>query len=445
VRSERLVTESILHLEVSRSPRWQRIVVAALLCIFIASVVRLAWIGDDAYITLRTVENWVAGHGLRWNPIERVQTYTHPLWLLVLSAGRLLSGEAYFTTLVISMALSATAVILLLRMGGSARATIAGFVVLLGARSFLDYSSSGLENPLTFLLFALYVREVDGSTPVQSARFLRATLVAALIATNRLDLIVLCAPAWLGLARRVGFATTLRSGAIGWLPLLGWLAFATVYYGTPWPITAYAKAFAGGISATELLGQGLVYLGYASRYDPVLVAVIASGAVLGICVPRLGARGLALGVLCYTGYLVKIGGDFMGARLLTPPFVVAFAIWMRWLRAGAPRRAGWFAAAGAALAFLPGVPFWMLPPSEDRRDQVVDQIDRESGIVDERRFYYSEQGLFGSDRAAVEFDSFTRYWPATQPEHWVCLMGAASGLRRGPMRSWSTTYCVIPC
>ena len=58
----------------------------------LAVAVRVAWLGDDAYITLRSVENWVSGNGLRWNQDDRVQTYTHPLWMLVLSLGRLLSG-----------------------------------------------------------------------------------------------------------------------------------------------------------------------------------------------------------------------------------------------------------------------------------------------------------------------------------------------------------------
>lgn len=38
------------------------------------AVVRLAWVGEDAYITFRTVENAVAGHGLRWNVADRRQT-----------------------------------------------------------------------------------------------------------------------------------------------------------------------------------------------------------------------------------------------------------------------------------------------------------------------------------------------------------------------------------
>src|ERR1700722_8122665 len=36
----------------------------------------------DAYITFRVVDNVVHGYGLRWNTAERVQVYTHPLWML---------------------------------------------------------------------------------------------------------------------------------------------------------------------------------------------------------------------------------------------------------------------------------------------------------------------------------------------------------------------------
>jgi arabinofuranosyltransferase len=44
-----------------------------------------AWLCDDAYITFRTVDNFIHGYGLTWNVAERVQAYTHPLWMLLLS------------------------------------------------------------------------------------------------------------------------------------------------------------------------------------------------------------------------------------------------------------------------------------------------------------------------------------------------------------------------
>ena len=51
------------------------------LALYAFVVLQSAWLCDDAYITYRTVDNFVSGLGLRWNPIERVQAYTHPLWM----------------------------------------------------------------------------------------------------------------------------------------------------------------------------------------------------------------------------------------------------------------------------------------------------------------------------------------------------------------------------
>src|ERR1700756_4952216 len=71
--------------------------VAVCLGLFAIELLRTAWLCDDAYITLRTVDNLVSGYGLRWNVAERVQTYTHPLWMLALTLPYALTREPYFT------------------------------------------------------------------------------------------------------------------------------------------------------------------------------------------------------------------------------------------------------------------------------------------------------------------------------------------------------------
>ena len=66
--------------------------VVLLLClVFMAVLLRTAWLGDDAFITFRTVMNVTHGHGLTFNIAERVQSYTHPLWL---TRGRLQDDSA---------------------------------------------------------------------------------------------------------------------------------------------------------------------------------------------------------------------------------------------------------------------------------------------------------------------------------------------------------------
>ena len=70
------------------SPRLQLLCQFAISLIALATLLWLvferAWIGEDAFITFRSVDQFVNGNGLRWNPDERVQAYTHPLWMLAL-------------------------------------------------------------------------------------------------------------------------------------------------------------------------------------------------------------------------------------------------------------------------------------------------------------------------------------------------------------------------
>ena len=61
-----------------------------------------AWLCDDAYITYRSIDNFVSGYGPVWNSGERVQSYTHPLWFFVLSAAYFITGEMYYTALIVS-------------------------------------------------------------------------------------------------------------------------------------------------------------------------------------------------------------------------------------------------------------------------------------------------------------------------------------------------------
>ena len=101
----------------------RRLIIVLLLAVFAVILIRTAWMSDDAYITLRTVDNWINGYGPTWNVGERVQSFTHPLWMLLLSVFYFVTREAYFTTLALSIVISLAALFLL--MGGIARTRLA--------------------------------------------------------------------------------------------------------------------------------------------------------------------------------------------------------------------------------------------------------------------------------------------------------------------------------
>jgi len=60
-----------------------------------------AWVADDAYITFSTIENFHNGYGLRWNITERVQSYTHPLWMINLLIGKYIINDLYYLCLIL--------------------------------------------------------------------------------------------------------------------------------------------------------------------------------------------------------------------------------------------------------------------------------------------------------------------------------------------------------
>jgi arabinofuranosyltransferase len=372
-------------------PRTWRLLACMLAVALLAAIVRLAWLGDDAFITFRSVENLVHGHGPVWNVGERVQTYTHPLWYWLLCLVRWCSGECEWTTMGLGILLSAGAMAAVALRLGSAAAACVWLALLLGSRAWTSYATSGLETSLTYLLLGLLFAAARGTDAGQ--RLARTALVTGLLALTRLDLLVLGLPVVVAQLRGVGRARALRLVLPGLAPLAAWSGFAAVYYGSPFPITAYAKAFCHGVPAGELALQGLRYLWRNTTDDPVTPVVIACGALLGL--RRPGDRSFALGALLYTAYVVKVGGDYMLGRFLVPSFTVAAVLLARALAPATAGRQCGVALGALALAVVPGIPeaATPLPRASPGYEIGVD------GIVDEQRQGHWDHGLLSRGAA----------------------------------------------
>lgn len=284
-----------------------------------------SWVGDDAYITFRVVDNFVNGYGLRWNLAERVQAYTNPLWLFVLTPFYAVTREIFYTSLAVSLALCLVALAIARRAFPTADRWLLLVALLFSSKAFIDYTSSGLEYPLLYaFVAALYVGLVrlSAAAIAPSSGFSFAlTLLAALAFVCRMDVILLFVPAllWLVWVRwktfGVGGMLPILAGSV---PAVAWLVFAVIYYGFPFPNTYYAKASAGILPSIQIR-QGVAYLVNSLRFDPVTLVTIgvASGcAVLGGRVHRL----VAAAVLLNIAYVVWVGGDFMSGRFLAPAF-----------------------------------------------------------------------------------------------------------------------------
>jgi arabinofuranosyltransferase len=372
-------------------------VVLFLTALFFIILIRTAWVGDDAYITFRTVDNFVSGYGLRWNTVERVQSFTHPLWLFVFTVPYYFTREAYFTAYAVTIALSVAAYLLLLkRVASSATTALLAGTALIFSKSFMDYSTSGLENPLSHVLLLMFLlamwRVRDDASGLTSM-----WLVGGLLALNRLDQALLLAPALLVVSWRYRWVRTLRSALIGLTPLLAWEVFSVVYFGFPLPNTAYAK-LQTGIPQLEVVGQGLLYMLDAFGSDPItpLIAVLSTAMLM-----RFGPRRdwpVILGCILYCCYVVRVGGDFMTGRFLSVPLLALTAVWarVRWRlpRGSVPVAVGLMAVLGIFATTRPpivsGAGTFILAPTEGISN---------AGIADERAFYYRYTGLLRWSRA----------------------------------------------
>lgn len=292
-------------------------------------VLRDAWVTDDALITLRYVQNTLHGLGLVFNPGERVQGYTHPLWFLLLLAGTSLYSDPYLVAIALGVLLSAVTVTLVVV--GVARlspegwqwptALLTGLVVVLASSpSWIAFQTSGLENVLTHLLIVCWIFELF-RRPAPRAGLV--VLLSSLICLSRPDTLFLVAPAGLLVLWRTRDVNGWIRVGLGAAPALAWIAFAWAYYGTPVPNTATAKL---GIfrERMDALHQGLVYVLDWALYEPVALTVTVVGFWLLMREGRTAwVRALALGIACQVGWVVWIGGDFMRGRFLLAPFTAA--------------------------------------------------------------------------------------------------------------------------
>jgi arabinofuranosyltransferase len=355
--------------------------------VLLGSVFYKAWVGDDATITARVIDNLLHGYGLRWNVDERVQAFTHPLWALLLIPLMACGVSWYAALLALGVSTTAAAVSGMLYLSrlrpllGVLALSVLGF-----SRAFLDYSTSGLENPLAAcLIVALLIVVPPDEASANDVR--RVAFVVALLALTRLDLMLLCMPAcghvMFRAARAGARASSLAAAlALGMLPLILWEGFSVVYYGFLFPNTAYAKLNTG-IAQYRLLRLGIDYYHYTLAHDP-WTLIAALGLAVAVVAFRAGPAALTFGsgALAYYVYVLWIGGDFMGGRFFVAPLVVLAGLIVS-RHVAWPRRieACWLAG-----ALILGTLFWLLP-------LLRPVVPHRYGPLDERATYAESTGL----------------------------------------------------
>jgi arabinofuranosyltransferase len=377
----------------------QKSIISLVLTFFTFIITKDAWLCDDSYITFRVVDNFLHGYGLTWNVDERVQVYTHPLWMLLLVVANFFVRDIYFASLLLSLIISTLAVALFASKFAPFSLAIVGGVTLLAAsKSFVDFSTSGLENPLTHLLTVLFV--LVFVRPPQRHAFFWLALLTALIALTRMDLVLLFLPALIS----AGIPRSLRQGirtlgtlCVAFLPFIAWELFALFYYGFLFPNTAYAK-LGVGVTQGELTLRGMTYLIGSFKFDPILFLVIVGACFLVIAQREVRSLPLLLGMILYLVYVVEIGGDFMAGRFLTPIYLIAVILLVRTLPRLADVPWGSIVLCTIVITFLvPG----------NRWYSFVDApMFNPPGVNDERSFYVAVTGLINFYRGTLSHNGW---------------------------------------
>ncbi|WP_226662639.1 hypothetical protein [Microbulbifer aggregans] len=358
----------------SSDKRLSWLIVALLL--FSAAFFNTAWVADDAFITFRVIDNALNGYGLTWNPGERVQVYTHPLWFGVQLGLVAVFGDPYFVCLAISYLLLCFTIFLLFTLPKELTwGSLAVIFSLLLSRSFVDYSSSGLENPLTHFLVAAYVWvwfKFEG----RCRAYLLFSLGSALFLC-RPDSLLLVIPSLLSLVYN---SRSIMPALIGGLPVACWVCFSVFYYGAPIPNTALAKVGTGTtfLGAVEQAWAGLSWM---YRHDTFSLFLL----LFGGCAAWINQRGRVFffGLLLWLIFYFYVGGDYMGGRFFSTPILLAACMVLFFLR---PFKAILF------------TPFVFLSVGALGNTLISplsfnSQTISENGIADERAFYYQGTGL----------------------------------------------------
>ena len=297
------------------------------------------WTFDDGFIYFRTVDQLMAGNGPVFNAGERVESFTSPTWLALLTIGDLLSPlRLEFTAAVLSISCTAigmwSATLGSARLARSEMPTQTSVLVPLGSIVFAAlwpvwvWATSGLEVGLTFawlgvclLVLARWANDSDRQLVAAPGLILLGMgwLVRPELALSSVVFVTIVV-ALSGAGRRRCF----RALAVAFALPVAYQIWRMGYYGLLVSSPAIAKE-----GTNPNLGAGWLYL--QDFVLPYLLALPLAAVLFGVAFPL--ARRLfnahnrraasVVVVVAAAGLLhgftvVLIGGDYVHARLLLP-------------------------------------------------------------------------------------------------------------------------------
>ena len=310
---------------------------------------------DDAFIGFRYAENLVHGHGLVFNPGERVEGYTNFLWVILIAPFVALSVDPEAVAKVLGFIASALTLLAVVRFGPRPAPCreIAWLAPLFLASSppFVVWTTGGMETPLfTCLVAWSTVLVAEGLERGALAQGVGGLLGAAALTRPEGAGVaaVLAILAWALGPRTPGFRRSfLRCFGMFLLVFLPYFFWRWWYYGQFLPNTFYAKVGAGPAQVIRGLYYTHVFLAFSGYW---------------LLLPLIGLRwsarrqaSLLLGglTLALVGYTVFVGGDALPMFRFIAPLLPTFFLLLAMGAAGILERFGaWRYARPSLVALL---------------------------------------------------------------------------------------------
>jgi arabinofuranosyltransferase len=353
------------------------------------------WISDDGMIVVREVRQILAGAGPNYNVFQRDEVDTSPLWTWLLAAFAFvrrgdIAVDAVELGLVLAVAGLACGLSGSLKLhrqlGASGVLLPVGALVPVAISGFWCFATSGLETGLSlFWLSSVWCLLVSLTEEAGRARLVTLAVMtgagplvrpefALVTGVFGIALLLIVRPGW-----RRGLA---YAGIAAVLPV-GYEVFRMGYYGLIVPMPALAKE-----AGNSRWAHGFTYLAdfvdaYVIWVPLLLIAIVGARLVRKTGIDRRSAVLLtapSLSGILLSLYVVKVGGDYMHARMWIP---VTFALVLPMMMAPVGRNHR-VESVGAALiavwALAAGL--YMRPPSsqspESSKGGIVDEHDYET-------------------------------------------------------------------
>lgn len=311
---------------------------------------KLKWLGDDIFIGLRYVQNFLEGNGLVYNKGERVEGFTDFLWIMLISFFSWLKCEPLITVQTLGI-LSSIGTLLLFsviiyKISARYNLFILPFISIALALNY-DYNTwatSGLETALFSFLLCSAFYSYFFSNYGENKRLVLSGLFLCLALLTRPDtlLILFCSNALLVLSfliNRTAVSKMIKPLFLFNLAILviyiPYFMWRYTYYGFIFPNTYYDKL---GYESFFEKGFYYIWLYFKPHFISFLIIILPPF----ILVPLLkknklqrikefisdkwNAAYLVSLIILYIyliGFVAKVGGDFMYARFIIPvaPFI----------------------------------------------------------------------------------------------------------------------------